>query len=186
MSPPHTASRRAAVPAVPGAADAGSVRAGDVSSLAGIPVALAADVRGAASAYAVNASELANAALGELRRETTTTTTTTATTTTTEAPRDVPRQSPPPPPATTVPAPPRHGEVGQASWYGAPAGTCASPTLAFGTELTVMDLATGASVTCRVSDREASNPGRVVDLSGSTFPQLAPLSVGIIEVRLTW
>ncbi|HLI74659.1 MAG TPA: RlpA-like double-psi beta-barrel domain-containing protein [Acidimicrobiales bacterium] len=48
------------------------------------------------------------------------------------------------------------------------------------------DLSTGASTTCTVDDREAPNPGRVIDLSESTFSQLADPSVGVIEVRLTW
>jgi rare lipoprotein A (peptidoglycan hydrolase) len=76
--------------------------------------------------------------------------------------------------------------TGLASWYGAPAGTCASPTLAFGTVVTVTDLGTGASVRCTVDDREAHNPGRVIDLAPVTFSQLASLAVGVIEVRLTW
>ena len=67
-----------------------------------------------------------------------------------------------------------------------PAGTCASPSLAFGTVVTVTDLSTGASIRCTVDDREAHNPGRVVDLSPATFSQLASLSVGVIEVRLSW
>jgi rare lipoprotein A (peptidoglycan hydrolase) len=74
--------------------------------------------------------------------------------------------------------------MGLASWYGAPAGTCASPSLSFGTVLTVTDLATGKSVTCTVDDREADN--RVVDLSEATFAQLADPSAGLIDVRLTW
>jgi rare lipoprotein A (peptidoglycan hydrolase) len=52
--------------------------------------------------------------------------------------------------------------------------------------LTVTDLATGKSVTCTVDDRQADNPGRVVDLSEATFSQLADPSSGLIEVRLTW
>jgi len=121
--------------------------------------------------------------------------------------------APPPPPVASTPAPavsvvvvsaskpaapspkpvpsspptvPLHVVAGLASWYGAPAGTCASPTLAFGTVVTVTDLGTGASVHCRVDDREAHNPGRVIDLAPATFSQLASLVVGVIEVRLTW
>ncbi len=92
-----------------------------------------------------------------------------------------PKAVPTPPPALSL-----HSATGQASWYGAPAGTCASPTLPFGTVLTVTDLGTGASVRCRVDDREAHNPGRVIDLAPATFSQLAGLVVGVIEVRLTW
>ena len=60
---------------------------------------------------------------------------------------------------------PAHASTGLASWYGARAGTCASPTLAFGTVVTVTDVSTGASVRCTVDDREAHNPGRVIDLA---------------------
>jgi len=93
------------------------------------------------------------------------------------APRPVPVPSPRPIQATTA---------GLASWYGSPAGTCASPSLAFGTVLTVTDVSTGASTRCTVDHREAHNPGRVVDLSPATFSELASLSVGVIEVRISW
>jgi rare lipoprotein A (peptidoglycan hydrolase) len=128
------------------------------------------------------------------------------TTTTTTTPPPVVAQKPPaavsvavvaaPKPPVPAPAPkpvvapvvtaPAHQSTGGASWYGSPAGTCASPTLAFGTVVTVTDLSTGVSVHCTVDDREAHNPGRVIDLSPATFSQLARLTVGVIEVRLTW
>ena len=86
--------------------------------------------------------------------------------------------------------PPEHAPsstaVGGASWYAGAGRTCASPTLAFGTVVTVTDLSTGASVRCLVDDREARNPGRVIDLSPATFSQLASLLVGVFEVRLSW
>ena len=117
----------------------------------------------------------------------------TSTTSATPAPTTTtpPKPAPPPPttapaPTTTVPPPPAHSATGEASWYNAPAGTCASPDLAFGTVVTVTDLATGASVHCTVDDREADNPGRVIDLAPATFSQLASTSAGLIEVRLTW
>jgi rare lipoprotein A (peptidoglycan hydrolase) len=50
----------------------------------------------------------------------------------------------------------------------------------------VTDVSSGASVTCTVDDREAHNPGRVIDLSPATFSELAGLGVGLVEVRLTW
>jgi rare lipoprotein A (peptidoglycan hydrolase) len=96
---------------------------------------------------------------------------------------DVVVAKPTPPP--TPPAP-QDATIGLATWYGSPAGTCASPTLVFGTVVTVTDLSTGGSVRCRVDDREARNPGRVVDLSPATFSQLAALHVGVVKVRLTW
>jgi hypothetical protein len=76
--------------------------------------------------------------------------------------------------------------TGLATWYGSPPGTCASPTLVFGTVVTVTDLSTGKAVQCIVDDREAHNPGRVIDLSPATFSQLASPPTGVIEVRLTW
>ncbi len=95
--------------------------------------------------------------------------------------------SPTPTPTRAAPAPaPRDSAVGLATWYGARVGTCASPVLAFGTVVTVTDLATGASVRCTVDDREAHNPGRVIDLAPATFAQLASLRAGVIEVRLSW
>ena len=96
-------------------------------------------------------------------------------------PRPVPVATP-----ARAPAPAQSTTAGLASWYGAPAGTCASPSLAFGTVVTVTDLSTGASARCTVDDREAHNPGRVVDLSLATFSELASLAVGVIEVRLSW
>ncbi len=95
----------------------------------------------------------------------------------------VPAPKPVPVPA---PGPIQSTTAGLASWYGSPAGTCASPSLAFGTVLTVTDVSTGASTRCTVDDREAHNPGRVVDLSPATFSELASLSVGVIEVRISW
>ena len=79
----------------------------------------------------------------------------------------------------------RNQLTGSSSWYQAPIGTCASPTLSFGTEVTVTYLATGASVTCVVDDRE-EDATRVLDLAQGTFAQLASLSTGLIEVRLSW
>ena len=133
-----------------------------------------------------------------------TTTTTSTTTTTTEAPHpvvevraaSVPVTTVPPPTTTTVPPTTTvpsttstaagHSETGQASWYSAPAGTCASPDLAFGTVVTVTDLSNGNSTTCTVDDKQDPSTGRVLDLSESSFAQLADPSQGVIEVRLDW
>jgi rare lipoprotein A (peptidoglycan hydrolase) len=84
------------------------------------------------------------------------------------------------------PVAPRPSQTGPASWYGAPPGTCAHQTLPFGTLVTVTDLATGRSVTCRVEDRGPYQDGRIIDLSQATFAQLAPPGAGVIEVRITW
>jgi rare lipoprotein A (peptidoglycan hydrolase) len=91
-------------------------------------------------------------------------------------------------PATAPVAPvPTNGEEGQATWYAAaPAGMCASPTLPFGTVLTVTNLATGASTTCTVDDREQAGYPRVVDLSPSGFAQLADPSQGVVDVTISW
>jgi rare lipoprotein A (peptidoglycan hydrolase) len=76
--------------------------------------------------------------------------------------------------------------VGVATWYGWYPGQCASPFLPHGTLLTVTDLATHKTIQCLVTDTEAHNPGRVVDLSEYCFEELASLSQGVILVRITW
>jgi rare lipoprotein A (peptidoglycan hydrolase) len=87
-------------------------------------------------------------------------------------------------PATTATGDAEHG---QATWYSAaPPGRCASPTLPFGTVLTVTNLATGASTTCTVDDREQAGYPRVVDLSPSGFAQLAEPSQGVVDVSISW
>ncbi|HMD45910.1 MAG TPA: septal ring lytic transglycosylase RlpA family protein [Acidimicrobiales bacterium] len=122
----------------------------------------------------------------------TTTTTVPPTTTTTAPPPPTTTTAPPPPPTTTTTAPPpppapTHSETGIATWYSeAPAGTCASPTLTFGTVLEVTNVATGASTSCVVADREADNPGRVVDMSYSGFSAIADPSAGVVTVTISW
>ena len=109
-----------------------------------------------------------------------------STTTTTRAP--VPTTLPPPTTTTTTTRPaPAHSEVGDATWYAAaPAGYCASPTLPFGTELTVVNNATGATTVCTVDDREAAGYPRVVDLSPEGFDQIADTSQGVVQVTISW
>jgi rare lipoprotein A (peptidoglycan hydrolase) len=122
-----------------------------------------------------------------------TTTTTAAPATTTTAPPPPPTTTttaPPPPPTTTTttaPPAPAHSEGGEATWYAAaPSGYCASPTLAFGTVLTVVNNATGASTVCTVDDREAAGYPRVVDLSPSGFSQIAGIGQGVVDVTISW
>ncbi|MGD0749682.1 MAG: septal ring lytic transglycosylase RlpA family protein, partial [Acidimicrobiales bacterium] len=127
-----------------------------------------------------------------------TTTTTTApapTTTTTSPPAPAPTTTtttapPPPPPTTTTttaPPAPRNSEEGEATWYSeAPAGMCASPTLPFGTEITVVNTSTGASTTCTVDDREGAGYPRVVDMSPEGFSQIADLGQGVVDVTISW
>ena len=113
---------------------------------------------------------------------------------TTAAPTTTTR--PPPPttttrPPTTTTRPPSsssssNSETGSASWYDAPAGTCAHPSLPFGTVVTVENLANGATTTCRVEDRGPYQGGRIIDLSEATFSQIASTSDGVIQVRISW
>jgi rare lipoprotein A (peptidoglycan hydrolase) len=80
-----------------------------------------------------------------------------------------------------------NSERGQATWYSeAPPGKCASPTLPFGTVLTVTNDATGASTVCTVDDREADGYPRVVDMSYSGFSQIADPSQGVVDVTISW
>lgn len=122
-----------------------------------------------------------------------TTTTAPPETTTTEAPPPpaptTTAPPPPPPPPTTAPpttAPPGNVQEGGASWYDYQPGTCAHRTLPFGTVVTVTNLATGGSATCTVADRGPFIAGRIIDLDRTVFEQLAPLSAGVINVRITW
>jgi hypothetical protein len=119
---------------------------------------------------------------------TATTTTTTPPTTTTTTPPTTTTTLPPPPPTTTTTRPaPSHKEVGDATWYAAaPDGYCASPALPFGTELTVVNNATGRSTVCTVDDREAAGYPHVVDLSPEGFAQIADTSQGVVEVTISW
>jgi rare lipoprotein A (peptidoglycan hydrolase) len=88
---------------------------------------------------------------------------------------------------TTTAPPPANSENGQATWYAeAPPGYCASPTLPFGTVLTVTNDATGASTQCTVDDREAAGYPRVVDMSPSGFEQIGDLGQGVVDVTISW
>jgi rare lipoprotein A (peptidoglycan hydrolase) len=162
-----------------------------------------ADVVNVSSPSAVSATEVATPvtsvaphtrAVNVSFRQVLPTTTTTIAAPSPVVPRPAPTTSvaivsPRPPglaPKPTTPSVWAHVVTGLASWYGAPAGTCASPTLAFGTVVTVTDVRTGSSVRCTVDDREAHNPGRVIDLAPATFSQLASLVAGVFEVRLSW
>jgi len=112
-------------------------------------------------------------------------------TTTTTAPPEVAQVivTPPTPTTTTTTTapPPANSENGQATWYAeAPPGYCASPTLPFGTVLTVTNDATGASTQCTVDDREAAGYPRVVDMSPSGFEQIGDLGQGVVDVTISW
>jgi len=124
-----------------------------------------------------------------------------ATTTPTTAPKPRPKPAPRTTPTTSSPAPqgsqapapssssapPSDDHTGKASWYDeAPPGTCAHRTLPFGTIVTITDLATGKTAQCKVEDRGPFVDGYIIDLSKDVFSQLAPLSQGVIEVRIDW
>ena len=115
-------------------------------------------------------------------------------TTTTAAPPTptAPPTTLPPSPTTTTTAAPApvaasgNSATGGATWYDTFPGGCASETLPHGVVLTVRNDATGATTTCTVDDREAPNPGRVVDLSEQEFTQIANLSQGVVTVTISW
>ena len=77
-------------------------------------------------------------------------------------------------------------QSGKGTWYGAPSMTAAHPTLTFGTVVRVTNLENGRSVTVTIRDRGPWGDGRIIDLSKDAFAQLAPLSEGVIPVRIRW
>ncbi|MCZ7528047.1 MAG: ubiquitin-like domain-containing protein [Acidimicrobiia bacterium] len=88
-----------------------------------------------------------------------------------------------------APAPSGSGsrvETGQATWYEITPGTCAHKTIPKGTVVKVTNLQTGAWTTCVVADRGPYAAGRIIDLSHTTFAELAPRSTGVIPVRIEW
>ena len=105
---------------------------------------------------------------------------------TTSPPTTSPPTTQPPASTTTTRPSSSNSETGSASWYQAPAGTCAHPSLPFGTVVTVENLANGATTTCRVEDRGPYQGGRIIDLSEATFSQIASTSDGVIQVRISW
>jgi rare lipoprotein A (peptidoglycan hydrolase) len=113
------------------------------------------------------------------------------TTSTTARPKPPPTTTttakPKPPPTTTAPPAPENRQEGGASFHDyANASTCAHRSLPFGTVLTVTNLANGKQATCTVNDRGPYVAGRIVDLSRTTFGQLAPVSSGVIQVSIEW
>ena len=80
-----------------------------------------------------------------------------------------------------------NSEAGEATWYSeAPSGMCASPTLPFGTVLTVVNDETGASTVCTVDDREGAGYPRVDDMSPEGFSQIADIGQGVVDVTISW
>jgi Lytic transglycolase len=87
---------------------------------------------------------------------------------------------------TTIKRKPVRYRIGWATWYRYFPGRCATSYLPFGTRIRVRDLANGRVVTCVVTDREGRGEGRVVDLSATQFAKLAPLSKGVVRVKVSW
>lgn len=97
-----------------------------------------------------------------------------------------------------VPSPDR-GQVGIASWYGAPfhgrrtasgqrfdmhALTAAHPSLPFGTRVQVTNLANGRSVVLVVNDRGPFVRGRIIDVSHHGAEHLGFVRAGTARVRV--
>jgi beta-lactam-binding protein with PASTA domain len=119
------------------------------------------------------------------------TTTTAVATTTTTSPRPTTTTTICKVPTTTTTLKPKKSKpkryrIGDATWYSYFPGRCATWYLPKGTRIAVRDLATGKVVHCIVTDREAAHGNRVVDLSETQFAQLAPLSKGVVVVRVSW
>jgi rare lipoprotein A (peptidoglycan hydrolase) len=120
--------------------------------------------------------------------ETTTTAPPTTAPPTTSAPRLalVPSTTSPPPTAPPTTSAPRNAQTGTATWYeGGTASGCAHLTLPKGTVVTVTAISSGRQVTCTVDDRGPFG-SHIIDLSPSGFQALAPLSTGVVSVRVTW
>ncbi len=120
--------------------------------------------------------------------KTTTTTTTVKSTTTTTAKATT---------TTTVKAPalPPRTLIGLATYYRPPVkGVYYGPTLVCAavkaipmkTKVTITNLANGKTATCMVGDRKAESTVRVIDLNNTVFASLAPLTQGVMRVKLTW
>ena len=91
------------------------------------------------------------------------------------------------PPAAAVAATLTASDSGVASWFGAPAATCAHRTLPMGTLVKVTRNHNGASATCKVDDRGPTlETGRLIDLSLDTFEKLAASEAGLIDVMIEW
>jgi rare lipoprotein A len=125
-------------------------------------------------------------------KSTTTTVVRRTTTTVKAAPKSAPAPSKSAPPKSSSgpsasAAPSGRTESGGATWYdAAPPGTCAHRTLPFGTVVTITSQSTGATATCTVSDRGPYVDGLIIDLAKDVFSKLAPMSQGVVQVRISW
>lgn len=73
--------------------------------------------------------------------------------------------------------------TGLGTWYDAP-GRAASLQFIFGTKVKVINLDSGASVVVTINDHGPYGQGRIIDLAKETFSKIAPLSKGVIRVRV--
>ena len=53
-------------------------------------------------------------------------------------------------------------------------------------KVTITNLGTGKTSVCLIGDRKAESTVRVIDLNDKVFSSLAPLSQGVMRVKLTW
>ena len=129
--------------------------------------------------------------------KTTTTTTTVKTTTTTTTVKSTTTTTVKATTTTTVKAPalPPRTLIGLATYYRPPVkGVYYGPTLVCAavkaipmkTKVTITNLANGKTATCMVGDRKAESTVRVIDLNNTVFASLAPLTQGVMRVKLTW
>ena len=79
-----------------------------------------------------------------------------------------------------------HNKTANGEIYNENKFTCASNKHKFGTLLRVENKTTGKFVVCRVNDRGGFNKyNRVIDLSKASFKQIAILTKGIVQVKIT-
>ena len=78
-------------------------------------------------------------------------------------------------------------ETGKGTWYAQADGlSAAHKTLPKGTVVRVENLANGKWVNVVIRDRGPYGKNRIIDLSDEAFRRLAPLSTGILNVRIRW
>jgi peptidoglycan lytic transglycosylase len=78
-------------------------------------------------------------------------------------------------------------QTGGASWYvHGNELTAAHRSLPKGTIATVTNLENGKSVKVRINDRGPYIAGRIIDLNRVAFEEIASVSDGVIDVRITW
>ena len=110
------------------------------------------------------------------------TTTTTRPASTASSPPQLRPYTAPTPAASTG-----QSEAGEATWYKtSDPAVCAHKTIPMGTVLKVTDIESGKTTTCKVGDRGPYVEGRILDLSPEAFSQLAPLSDGVINIKIEW